>query len=51
MMLDFLGEKEAGKQLMLAVESVTEKGILTPDLGGKETTTSFTNHVLAKLEP
>ena len=51
MMLDFLGEKEAGEQLMLAVEMVTDKGILTPDLGGEETTTSFTDHVLAKLAP
>ncbi|NNK97242.1 MAG: tartrate dehydrogenase [Desulfobacterales bacterium] len=51
MMLDFLGEKEAGDQLMLAVEMVTDKGILTPDLGGKESTISFTDHVLAKLAP
>jgi len=49
MMLDFLGEKKAGDALMQAVEEVTGKGLLTPDLGGSETTTSFTDHVLAAL--
>ena len=46
MMLDFLGEKEAGTALMTAVERVTEQKILTPDLGGSETTSSFTDRVL-----
>jgi isocitrate/isopropylmalate dehydrogenase len=36
---------------MLSVEKVTEKRILTPDLGGEETTVSFTDHVLAELAP
>ncbi len=49
MMLDFLGEKAAGDALMQAVETVTGKGLLTPDLGGKESTNSFTDHVLAVL--
>ena len=50
MMLDFLGEKEAGKGLMEAVERVTEKKLFTPDLGGTETTRSFTDWVLDYLE-
>jgi len=49
MMLDFLGEKAAGDALMQAVEEVTGRGLLTPDLGGTETTTSFTDHVLGVL--
>lgn len=49
MMLDFLGEKEAGKALMEAVERVTEQTIFTADLGGRETTVSFTDRVLDNL--
>jgi tartrate dehydrogenase/decarboxylase/D-malate dehydrogenase len=49
MMLDFLGEKDAGTALMDAVERVTEQKIFTPDLGGSETTASFTDKVLANL--
>ncbi|MEJ2133705.1 MAG: tartrate dehydrogenase [Desulfofustis sp.] len=49
MMLDFLGEKEAGKALMEAVERVTEQKIFTADLGGRETTVSFTDRVLDNL--
>ena len=50
MMLDFLGEKKAGDALMGAVERVTEKEMFTPDLGGTETTVSFTDRVLDYLE-
>lgn len=50
MMLDFFGEKEAGKALMEAVERVTEKKLFTPDLGGTETTRSFTDRVLDYLD-
>jgi tartrate dehydrogenase/decarboxylase/D-malate dehydrogenase len=49
MMLAFLGEHRAGKDLMEAVERVTGKGHVTLDLGGEETTISFTDHVLAEL--
>lgn len=49
MMLDFLGEKEAGQALMDAIERVTEKKLFTPDLGGTETTVSFTDRVLDQL--
>ncbi len=49
MMLDFLGQKEAGEALMQAVERVTGRGICTPDLGGDQSTASFTDQVLAEL--
>ena len=50
MMLEFLGEKKAGEALMEAVESVTGRGLLTFDLGGSETTKSFTDNVLLELK-
>ena len=49
MMLDFLGEAPAGAALMKAVETVTGGGFLTRDLGGSETTESFTERVIASL--
>ena len=49
MMLDFLGEPQAGEALMEAVEMVTARGVFTPDLGGEETTVSFTDQVIAQL--
>ena len=49
MMLDFLGETGAGDALMNAVEQVTEQGTVTRDLGGTESTTSFTDRVLDLL--
>ena len=51
MMLDFLGENEAARALMAAVEAVTAEGrVKTPDLGGKATTREVTDAVLSKLE-
>ncbi len=51
LMLEFLGETEAAKALMAAVEAVTAEGqVLTPDLGGTATTREVTDAVLAKLE-
>ena len=39
MMLDYLGEREAGQTLMRAIETVTAAGkVRTPDLGGQATT-------------
>ncbi len=49
MMLEFLGEKEAGDGLIEAIERVTGKKLFTPDLGGTESTTSFTDKVIAEL--
>ncbi len=50
MMLDFLGEEQAGNALMAAVEATTSTGRVTADLGGNETTVSFTDHVIAALK-
>jgi tartrate dehydrogenase/decarboxylase/D-malate dehydrogenase len=50
MMLEHLGELAAAKNLMSAIERVTAKGILTPDLGGRVRTREFTDAVLGELE-
>ncbi len=51
LMLEFLGEAEAARELMAAVEAVTAEGrAKTPDLGGEATTREFTDAVLEKLE-
>jgi tartrate dehydrogenase/decarboxylase/D-malate dehydrogenase len=49
MMLDHLGEAEAARALMAAVERVTAAGVLTPDLGGKATTEQVTEAVCAAI--
>jgi tartrate dehydrogenase/decarboxylase/D-malate dehydrogenase len=49
MMLEHLGESEAGQRLMRAVESVTAKRIHTPDLGGEATTVIVTSAVCDAL--
>lgn len=49
MMLDFLGEGRAAAHLMRALETVTGKGILTPDLGGTANTVAFTDQVLSEI--
>ena len=49
MMLEHLGEKPAADMLMRAVEQVCAAGLLTPDLGGKATTTEVTAAVCAAL--
>ncbi|MEE8326899.1 MAG: tartrate dehydrogenase [candidate division NC10 bacterium] len=50
MMLEFIGEEEAGERLMTAIETVTGAGeILPPDLGGKAGTTDVTNAVIAAI--
>jgi tartrate dehydrogenase/decarboxylase/D-malate dehydrogenase len=45
MMLEHLGEKEAAKRLMRAVEAVTADKVHTPDLGGTATTADVTQAV------
>jgi len=45
MMLDHLGEHEASRRLMNAVERVTAEGVLTPDLGGTAKTSDVTKAV------
>jgi len=49
MMLEHLGEKEASRRLMKAVETVTAKKIHTPDLGGEATTEIVTSAVCDAL--
>jgi tartrate dehydrogenase/decarboxylase / D-malate dehydrogenase len=50
MMLDHLGEADASKRLMSAVESVTASGVRTRDLGGSANTDEVTRAVCAALE-
>jgi len=50
MMLDFLGEKRAGELIVEAIRAVTAKGeTLTPDLGGKATTTQVSDALVAHI--
>lgn len=48
-MLEWLGEKEAGEQLMEAVEAVCVDGIKTKDLGGSATTKDVTDAVVKRI--
>jgi tartrate dehydrogenase/decarboxylase / D-malate dehydrogenase len=50
MMLDFLGEAEAGELVMRAMAEVTAEGeVLTADLGGTATTTEMVDAIAGKL--
>ena len=49
-MLDHLGENQASKVLMGAVDRVCEAGIMTPDVGGKATTKEVTQAVVKAIE-
>lgn len=49
LMLEHLGEREAGRRLMQAVEMVTDSGLRTPDLGGKAGTVEVTRAVCDAL--
>jgi tartrate dehydrogenase/decarboxylase/D-malate dehydrogenase len=46
MMLDFLGEEKAAEALMNAIETTTDQGILTKDLGGEASTVDVTNCII-----
>ncbi|OWZ35153.1 tartrate dehydrogenase [Cryptococcus neoformans c45] len=48
-MLEWLGEKEAGQQVMEAVEAVCVDGIKTKDLGGSATTKEVTDAVVKRI--
>ena len=50
MMLDFLGQEQAGRDLMQAIETVTGHGVFTRDLGGRAGTVEFTDHVLNAIK-
>lgn len=49
-MLIWLGEEEAANKMMEAVETITEQGVRTKDLGGSATTKEVTDAVCAELE-
>ena len=52
MLLEHIGEGEAGARLMAAIESVTaEPRLHTPDLGGQATTLQVTDAVCRRLDP
>ena len=45
-MLDHLGERDASALLMSAIEKVCAAGVMTPDVGGNNTTAEVTNAVI-----
>ncbi|KAI1639901.1 tartrate dehydrogenase/decarboxylase ttuC [Biscogniauxia mediterranea] len=49
-MLAWLGEDDASKKLLDAVERVCERGTVTADLGGSATTADVTNAVIAEIK-
>lgn len=49
MMLDHLGESAASAELIEVVTKLLKNGISTKDLGGTETTESFTQHTLKSI--
>ncbi|MBA2449436.1 MAG: tartrate dehydrogenase [Chloroflexi bacterium] len=50
MMLDHLGEAEAARQIMAAIEALTaDGGVLTPDLGGQATTWEVGDAICERL--
>ena len=50
MMVEHLGEEEAGRRLMTAVEFVTASGLRTRDLGGSASTDEVTRAVCTALQ-
>ena len=50
MMLEYVNQSSAATQIESALEKVLEKGkVLTPDLGGKATTTELANEIIEHL--
>jgi tartrate dehydrogenase/decarboxylase/D-malate dehydrogenase len=49
LMLEHLGEAEAAKRVLAAVESVCAEGLLTRDIGGTATTTEVGDAVAARV--
>ncbi|OES43415.1 tartrate dehydrogenase [Domibacillus iocasae] len=50
MMLDHFGEEELGSVLLNTIESVTNDGFLTRDIGGRHTTQDVTDEIIARLK-
>ena len=51
LMLEHLGEQDAARRLMSAIESVARSGVRTRDLGGTANTDEVTRAVCAALQP
>ena len=49
-MIEHLGEHEAAKRILTAVERVCDAGIMTPDVGGKATTKEVTDAVIDAIQ-
>lgn len=49
MMLDHFGEEELGSVLLDVIESVTNDGILTPDIGGTASTSDVTTAIIQRI--
>ena len=49
-MIEHLGEDEAAKRILTAVERVCDAGIMTPDVGGKATTKEVTDAVIDAIQ-
>ncbi len=50
MLLDHIGERNTARRIERAVDDVLTNGELTPDLGGRATTASLTDAVIAALD-
>jgi len=49
-MLDHLGEADGSQQLMVAIETVCARGVVTPDVGGDANTQQVTDAVVDALQ-
>ncbi|MDH2303205.1 hypothetical protein P9G52_03555 [Bacillus velezensis] len=49
-MLDSFGEEELGHLLLQSMETVTNSGILTPDVGGKHSAEDVTSAVISQIK-
>ncbi|MBM4029380.1 MAG: tartrate dehydrogenase [Planctomycetes bacterium] len=50
LMLEHLGEKEAGDLIVRAIEKTTQDGVLTVDLGGKARTAEVGSHIVGLIK-
>jgi len=50
MMLEYLGKEKIAKKIKKAIFKTIEKGCLTPDLGGKASTTEVTEEVIFNIK-
>ncbi|MGD2432909.1 tartrate dehydrogenase [Bacillus velezensis] len=50
LMLDSFGEEELGHLLLQSIETVTNSGILTPDVGGKHSAEDVTSAIISQIK-